>query len=81
MLKYTFKYCALCIFGMIIRWENQSTPTKSGPNANLSTTNHTWPDQELSPGLRGEKPANDSPSQRTAQHNTTFLHVNLKRTE
>ena len=64
-----------------MRWENLSIPTKSGPSANLFTTNHTWPEPELSPGLHGERSVNVSLGQRTAQHNTTFLRVNLKRTE
>ena len=81
ILKYTCTFYALCIFGMVMRWENRSTPTKAGPNANLPTKNHIRPEPELSLGLHGERPANNSLSQRTAQHNITFLHANLKRTE
>lgn len=64
-----------------MRWENRSTPTKTGPIANLNTTDHAWLDLELSPGLYGGRPATNGHSQGKAQQNATFLHANLKRPE
>jgi hypothetical protein len=32
---------------------------KTCPSATLSTTNTTWTDQDMNPGLCGEKPATD----------------------
>ena len=45
--------------GMILKGENRSTGTKTCPNTTLSTTNLTWTDVGLNPGLRGERPGTD----------------------
>jgi hypothetical protein len=46
--------------------ENRSTRGKTCPNATLSTTNPTWSDPGLNPGLRGGRPAANRLSHRTA---------------
>jgi hypothetical protein len=42
---------------MKLTGENRSTGRKTCPSATLSTTNPTWTDLGLNPGLRGERPA------------------------
>jgi hypothetical protein len=41
--------------GMILTRENQRTWRKTCPSAILSTTNPTWPDPSVNPGLHGER--------------------------
>jgi hypothetical protein len=43
--------------GMILTGENRRTRRKTCPSATLSTTNPTWIDPGVNPGLRGERPA------------------------
>lgn len=66
MLKQTCRFSALSIVGMIIRWENRSTPRKTYSIASSSTTNHKFPDLKLMPGLHGKKPAINSLNHWTA---------------
>jgi hypothetical protein len=42
--------------GMILTGENRRTRRKTCPSATLSTTNPTWYDQGVNPGLRDERP-------------------------
>jgi hypothetical protein len=50
-----------------IYWrENRRTWRKTYPSSTLSTTNPTWIDSGVNPGLRGERPATDDLSQCTA---------------
>jgi hypothetical protein len=49
---------------MKLTWENRSTRGKT--SGTLSTTNPTWTDPELNPGLRGERPATNRLSHGTA---------------
>jgi hypothetical protein len=44
---------------MILTGENRVTERETCHSDNLSTTNRTWTDLELNPGLRGERPATD----------------------
>jgi hypothetical protein len=41
----------------ILTGENRRTPRKTCPSATLSTTNPTWIDPGVNPGLRGGRPA------------------------
>jgi hypothetical protein len=41
---------------MKLTGKNRSTRGKTCPSATLSTTNPTWTDPELNPGIRGERP-------------------------
>ena len=49
--------------------ENRSTRRKICPSATLTTTNLTWTDPGLNPGLRGERLATNRLS-----HGTATLH-------
>jgi hypothetical protein len=51
---------------MKLTGENRGTRGKTCPSAILSTTNPSWTDPGLNPGLRGEKPATNRLSQGTA---------------
>jgi hypothetical protein len=51
---------------MKLTGENRSTRGKSCRSATLSTTNPTWTDPGLNPGLRGERPATNRLSHGTA---------------
>jgi hypothetical protein len=51
--------------GMILTGENHRTRRKTCPSATLSTTNPTWIDPGVNPGLRGERPATDDLSHGT----------------
>jgi hypothetical protein len=50
----------------ILTGENRRTRRKTCPSATLSTTNSTWIDPGANPGLRGERPATNDLSHRTA---------------
>jgi hypothetical protein len=52
--------------GMILTGENRRTREKNCPSATLSTTNPTWIDSGVNPGLRGERPATNDLSHGTA---------------
>jgi hypothetical protein len=52
---------------MKLTGENRSTRGKTCPSATLSTTNPTWTDPGLSPGLRGERLATNRLSHGTAR--------------
>jgi hypothetical protein len=51
---------------MKLTGENRSTWGKACPSATLSTTNPTWTDLGLNPGLRGERLATNRLSHGTA---------------
>jgi hypothetical protein len=51
---------------MKLTGESRSTRGKTCLSATLSTTNPTWTDPGSNPGLRGERPANNSLSHGTA---------------
>jgi hypothetical protein len=52
--------------GMILTGGNQRTRRKTCPSATLSTTDPTWIDPGVNPGLRGERPAANDLSHGTA---------------
>jgi hypothetical protein len=52
---------------MKLTGENRSTRVKTCPRAALSTTNVTWTDPGLKPGLRGGRPATNRLSHGTAR--------------
>jgi hypothetical protein len=52
--------------GMILTEENRRTQRNICPSATLSTTNPTWNDPGVNPGLRGERPATNRLSHGTA---------------
>jgi hypothetical protein len=52
-----------------------TTPRKTCPSANLSTTNPTWTDPGSNPGLRSGRPATNSLSHGTAIVLVRFLHT------
>jgi hypothetical protein len=45
---------------MKLTGENRSTRGETYPSATLCTTNPTWTDPGLNPGLRGERPATNT---------------------
>jgi hypothetical protein len=51
---------------MKLTGENRSTRRKTDLSATLSTTNPTWADPGLKPGLYGERPATSRLSHGTA---------------
>jgi hypothetical protein len=53
---------------MKLTGENQSTRGKSCPSATLCTTNPTWTDPGLNPGLRGDRSATNRLSHGTAYY-------------
>jgi hypothetical protein len=54
---------------MQLTGENRGTQGKTCPSATLSTTNPTWTDPRLNPGLRGERPGTNRLSHGTAISN------------
>ena len=60
--------CVWSIWGMILTGENRNTWRNICPIVTWSTTNSTWNDLGIKPGLRGERPAN-----RCLRHDTAFL--------
>jgi hypothetical protein len=52
---------------MKLTGENRNNLGKTCPIATLSSTNHTWTDPGLNPGLRGERPATNCLSYDTAK--------------
>jgi hypothetical protein len=51
---------------MKLTGENRSTRGETCPSATLSTTNSTWTDPGLNPGLRGESPGTNRLKRGTA---------------
>jgi hypothetical protein len=51
---------------MKLTGKTRSTREKTCPSTTLSTTNPTWTDPGLDPGLRGERPATNRLSHGTA---------------
>jgi hypothetical protein len=51
---------------MKLTGENRSTRRKTCPSVTLSTTNPTWIDPGLNPGIRGERPGTNRLSHGTA---------------
>jgi hypothetical protein len=51
---------------MLLTRRNQRTRIKARPSATLSTTNRTWTDTGVNPGLRVERPATNCLSHGTA---------------
>jgi hypothetical protein len=54
--------------GMTLTGETLSTRGKTCPSTTLSTTNPTWSDPGMNPGLRGGRPATNCLSHDTAQY-------------
>jgi hypothetical protein len=59
--------------GMILTGESRRTLRKTCPSATFSTTNPIWIDQDVNPGLRGERPATNDLSLGTAQNRNTNI--------
>jgi hypothetical protein len=59
---------------MKLTGENRSTLEKTCPNATLSTTNPTWTDPALNPGLCGERPATNR-----LNHGTNYPYITADR--
>jgi hypothetical protein len=74
-------FCFLLVMkqtgGMKLTGENRSTRGKICHSATLSTTNPTWIDLGLNPGLRGERPATNRLSHGTAMSNTLIAFLYL----
>ena len=62
---------------MKLTGENRSTWRKTCPSATLSTTNPTWIDPELKPGLRGERPTTNHMSHGTAMSKCNQEQIDL----
>jgi hypothetical protein len=63
---------------MKLTGENLSTRGETCPSAILSTTNPTWTDPGLNPGLRGETPATNRLSHGTAMY-PYIRRINIQR--